>query len=171
MNRCIAFCIALCCTSVAFAHVTLETQQAPAESYYKAVVRVPHGCDGSPTIAVRVRIPEGVTGVKIQPKPGWKTSVAKEKAASTADSHGNKVTETVREVTWRGGRLDDDSYDEFVMQVKLPNAPETTLYFPVVQECVKGTHRWIQVPEPGKTSRDYKEPAPGLRLLPAQKGS
>ena len=33
----------------AFAHVTLETSQAIAGSTYKAVVRVPHGCDGAAT--------------------------------------------------------------------------------------------------------------------------
>ena len=53
------------------AHVTLERTQAPADSYYKAVLQVSHGCKGLPTLAVRVRIPEGVLSVKPQPKPGW----------------------------------------------------------------------------------------------------
>jgi uncharacterized protein YcnI len=40
------------------------------------------------------------------------------------------------------------------------------LYFPAVQECEKGVHRWIEIPEPGKSARDYKEPAPALKLGP-----
>ena len=36
--------------SDARAHVTLEQQQAVAGSTYKAVLRVPHGCEGSPMI-------------------------------------------------------------------------------------------------------------------------
>jgi uncharacterized protein YcnI len=36
----------------------------------------------------------------------------------------------------------------------------------VVQECEKGFHRWIEVPEDGKSRRDYNEPAPELKLLP-----
>ena len=42
------------------AHVTLEQKQAPAGSYYKAVVQVTHGCAGSAMTAIRVQIPEGV---------------------------------------------------------------------------------------------------------------
>src|SRR5689334_9992517 len=37
----------------AVAHVTLENQQAPVASIYKAVFRVPHGCKGKPTNRVR----------------------------------------------------------------------------------------------------------------------
>lgn len=158
--------LGLCCNT-AIAHVTLEAQQAVAGSYYKAVVRVPHGCDGTPTIKVRVRIADGITSVKPQPKPGWKVTAVKGKLETpSADGHGNKITEAVREVVWSGGRLPDDNYDEFVMQVKLPETPNSVLHFPVVQECVKGLHRWIEVPVAGKTSGDYKEPAPALKLVP-----
>ncbi len=38
-------------TGAAFAHVTLETQTAAVGSTYKAVLRVPHGCEGKATIA------------------------------------------------------------------------------------------------------------------------
>ena len=50
---------AFACLSAASAHVTLERQEAPVGSSYKAVLRVPHGCDGSPTTAIRVRVPAG----------------------------------------------------------------------------------------------------------------
>ena len=53
------------------AHTTLETQQAPVSSTYKAVLRVGHGCEGAPTLKLRVRIPEGVINVKPMPKAGW----------------------------------------------------------------------------------------------------
>ena len=58
----------------AFAHVTLETPRAAAGGLYKAVLRVPHGCQGSPTVQLRVRVPEGVFAAKPQPKataPIW----------------------------------------------------------------------------------------------------
>jgi uncharacterized protein YcnI len=42
------------------AHATLERQQAAIGSFYKAVIRVPHGCEGQPTLRVRVQVPEGV---------------------------------------------------------------------------------------------------------------
>ena len=57
------------------AHVYLETAEAPANGTYKAVLRVPHGCDGKPTIGLRVQIPEGVIAVKPMPKPGWQLEI------------------------------------------------------------------------------------------------
>jgi uncharacterized protein YcnI len=150
----------------AAAHVTLERGEAPADSYYVAVLRVPHGCSGSPTRMLRVRIPEGVIGVKPQPKSGWELTIEKARVdPPIKDSHGNLITETVREVDWTG-RLPDAYYDEFRMSVKLPDKPGATLYWKVVQECEAGVHRWIEVPEAGKTSRDYSEPAPALLLTP-----
>ncbi len=61
--------------SRAFAHVTLEQRQAPVGASYKAVFEVPHGCDGSTTTAIRVRIPDGVLDVKPMPKPGWTINI------------------------------------------------------------------------------------------------
>jgi uncharacterized protein YcnI len=152
----------------ASAHVTLEQRTATAGSSYKAVLRVPHGCDGKAMIRMRVRIPEGVVNVKPQPKPGWTVAAVKEKLAKPLTlEHGRQLTETIREVSWSGGNLPDDNYDEFVFRAELPDKPGITLYFPVVQECDGGVNRWIEIPEPGKSSRDYAEPAPALRLIPA----
>ncbi|MGY3358590.1 uncharacterized protein YcnI [Bradyrhizobium sp. GM0.4] len=44
----------------ATAHVFLEGKQATVGGSYKAVFAVPHGCAGSPTVKIRVQIPEGV---------------------------------------------------------------------------------------------------------------
>ncbi len=149
------------------AHVTLDPPQAAADSFFKVHVRVPHGCEGTATLRVRVRIPAGVLGVKPQPKPGWELSTVKTKLdPPLKDSHGRSITETVSEVVWSGGKLPDEHYEEFGIHMKLPDKPNTVLYFPAVQECEKGVHRWIEIPEPGKTARDYKEPAPALRLGP-----
>ena len=39
----------------AAAHVTLENQEAKVGSSYKAVFRVPHGCEGKPTMPSALR--------------------------------------------------------------------------------------------------------------------
>ena len=153
----------------AAAHVTLESTQALTDSYYKATVRVPHGCKGAPTNRIRVRIPEGVTGVKPQPKQGWKLEITRVKLAKPLDDgHGGKIAEVVGEVGWSGGALADEHYDEFLMMMKLPDRPGATLYFPVVQECKDAVHRWIEIPVAGQSARELKEPAPALRLTPKQ---
>jgi uncharacterized protein YcnI len=149
----------------AFAHVTLETNQGQVGASYKAVFRVPHGCDGSATTAIRVRIPEGVIDVKPMPKPGWTITIAKGKYAGSHSLYRSQVSEGVTEIDWSGGKLPDDYYDEFVFQSFLASDLQAgqTIYFPVVQECERGVHRWIEIPAPGS---DYPEPAPGLKLTP-----
>jgi len=156
----------VCCAS---AHITLESQQAPVGAPYKAVLRVPHGCDGAATVALRVRVPEGMIAVKPMPKPGWKIETVSGNYPKTYSYfHGAKLSEGVVEVSFSGGHLPDSYYDEFVFTGFLAAdlEPGKTLYFPVVQECEKGVHRWIEIPAAGKSSRDYPEPAPALKLLP-----
>jgi periplasmic copper chaperone A len=151
--------------SFAFAHITLEQNKAPVGTSYKAVLRVPHGCDGSPTTAIRVRIPEGVIDVKAMPKPGWTLNVVEGKYAKTYSLDRAQISEGVTEIDWSGGNLPDGRHDEFVFQSFLASDLQAgqTLYFPVVQECVKGVHRWIEIPKRGS---EYPEPAPGLHLVP-----
>jgi uncharacterized protein YcnI len=156
-------------TTAASAHITLETREAEADSSYKAVFRVPHGCEGSPTVKLTVKIPEGVIGVKPMPHPGWTIEIVKGKYAKAYDYFHGKLTEGVTQVTWSGGNLPDDYYDEFVLRGSLAaDLPAGTIYFPVVQECEKGVDRWIEIPETGKSAEDYEKPAPGLKVLPRQ---
>ena len=136
------------------AHITLEGKQAAVGSYYKAVFAVSHGCAGSATIKIRVQIPEGVVGVKPMPKTGWNLETVKGKYAGEYQFHGSKLSEGVKEVAWSGGKLADDNFDEFVISAFLTDTlkPNTTLYFPVVQECTM-------------VARDYCNTQPLLRSV------
>ena len=160
---------ALCVATAAHAHVTLEQREAAIGAGYRATFRVPHGCGNSPTVKVRVQIPEGVIGAKPMPKPGWQLDLIKGKYDKPYVMYHNSLTEGLKEVSW-SGRLPDDYYDEFVVSVYLSDqlVPGRILYFPVVQECESGVHRWIEIPQEGKSPADYKEPAPGVKLLPKQ---
>jgi uncharacterized protein YcnI len=152
----------------AAAHVTLETREAAVGGPYKAVLRVPHGCEGTATTTVRVRIPEGVIGVKPMPKPGWTLTTVKAKYPKTYTLYHAQVSEGVVEISWSGGKLPDEWYDEFVFQSVLAGDLEAgkSIHLPVVQECEKGVHRWIEIPAAGQPAHDLKAPAPSLRLLP-----
>jgi uncharacterized protein YcnI len=130
---------------------------------------VPHGCSGSPTVKIRVQIPEGVIAVKPMPKAGWNVDVVEGQYASEYDYHGNKLSAGAKEVVWSGGKLLDHNYDEFVISSFLTDGlkPNTTVYFPVVQDCEKGVSRWIEIPAVGEGhSHESKSPAPGVQLLP-----
>jgi uncharacterized protein YcnI len=153
----------------ASAHVTLETDEAKVNAPYKGVLRVPHGCEKTATTSIRVRIPEGVIGVKPMPKAGWTLTTVIAKYPKPVKLYHSELTEGVAEISWAGGKLPDAWYDEFVFTGFVSGDLQAgqMLYFPVVQECEKGVHRWIEIPEPGKTRSDYPEPAPQLRLVPA----
>ena len=156
------------CSPNAFAHATLESQQAVVGASYKAVIRIPHGCGALATHTVKVRIPNGVIGVKPMPKPGWILETAKGKYDKTYELFHAKISEGVKEITWRGGNLPNDWYDEFVFTGTLAEDLKVgeTIYFLTVQECDGAAERWIEIPAAGKSAKDLKFPAPGLKLTP-----
>jgi uncharacterized protein YcnI len=154
----------LAAPAAASAHVTLEKTKAPAASFYKAVLRVGHGCEGAATVAISVQIPDGVMQAKPMPKAGWEVKTVVQKLATPYDWYGTLITEDVREISWSGGNLPDAFYDEFVFRARLPDQAGAVIHFPVVQECTEGTHRWIEIPAPGKSADDYEEPAPAVTL-------
>lgn len=163
----LAAAFAVLTAGAASAHVTLETQETTAGGAYKGVLRIGHGCEGSPTVKVTVRIPEGVISVKPMPHAGWTVATTKGAYAKPYDYYGTALTEGVTEITWSGGSLPDDFYDEFTLRGYVtPDLAGTTIYFPVVQECETGAERWIEIPEAGKTADDYESPAAVLNVLP-----
>lgn len=154
-------------SSAASAHVTVQPNEAVTGSYFQLAFVVPHGCDGKATVALRVKVPDGVTSVKPQMKPGWNVEIKTRKLdAPQPGLHGKTISEVVDEVSWRGGPLPDNLYDTFGLMMKLPDTPGGTLYFPVVQECEQGVHRWIEIPAAGQNRDDLREPAPLVRLKP-----
>jgi periplasmic copper chaperone A len=160
-----------CCllAATALAHVTLATKETPVGAEYKAIFRVGHGCKGSPTVKLSVEVPSGVVAVKPQPKPGWQIEIIKGAYDRPYQLFQSQVTEGVKVVIWSGGNLPDDYYDEFVLVGHLDKGlePGTMLYFPVTQTCERGVERWVEIPAADKTSRDYRAPAPAVKLLPA----
>ncbi|MBR1220110.1 DUF1775 domain-containing protein [Bradyrhizobium sp. U87765 SZCCT0131] len=153
--------------TAAFAHVTLATSQAQPNSYYKAVLQVPHGCGSEATQTLRVQIPDGVYGVKPMPKAGWTLATTRGEYAKPYQSHGETMKEGVKEIVWSGGSLSSDNYDEFVFVSFLSGdlKPGQAIYFPTVQQCAKGEARWVDVPADQQSPHDLKTPAPQLRIV------
>jgi uncharacterized protein YcnI len=153
----------------AVAHIALEAQEAKVNAPYKGVLRVPHGCEKTATTSVRVRIPDGVLGIKPMPKAGWTLTTVTAKYPKPVKLYHAELTEGVVEISWAGGTLPDAWYDEFVFTGYISGELEAgkTIYFPVVQECEKGVHRWIEIPAAGQSRSDLSQPAPELKLLPA----
>lgn len=145
------------------AHVVLTERQATAGTYFKIVLRVPHGCGESPTTGLRVEIPADIFVAKPMPKTGWEIDVERAPIETPHKNEGHVLTERVRSVTWRGGPLPADQFDEFSLLVRLPDQAGP-LAFPTIQTCVSGDVAWTSVPSDGEPAPDPKHPAPILTV-------
>ena len=162
---------ALFSAAPATAHATLEKAEAATGSY-KAVLRVPHGCDGQATHTVRVEIPEGYIGVKPMPKAGWDLDIEAGDYGKTYSLHGREVSSGTRVVTWSGGELDDSHYDEFVLSGSLSGVKAgQTLYFVTTQFCMDGEVAWDEIPAEGQDPHELEHPAPQLVILASDDGA
>jgi periplasmic copper chaperone A len=169
LHAVMAIAAAISAAQCAGAHAVLQVREARVGAPYRATLTIPHGCEGSATVKVRIEVPEGVIGVKPMPKPGWTiTTVRGPYAQSYKYYHQQTLTEGVKEIIWTG-RLADDSFEDFVFAGFLADSlhPGSPIYFPTYQECEKGSHRWIEIPAPGQSAHDLSHPAPALMLLPA----
>jgi uncharacterized protein YcnI len=147
----------------ALAHVTLDQPSLPADSSVRVAIRVPHGCEGTATTGIRLQVPPELRGLRAMPVAGWTLTSRMEGGVTVQGEHG--TAHVPREVSWQGGNLPDDQFQEFVMLLRTPAQPGATLYFPVVQECEGGkVSRWIERPsQPGETLR---APAYAVRIVP-----
>jgi periplasmic copper chaperone A len=137
----------------AHAHVVLQQKTVEAGASTKATFVVSHGCGASPTAAIIVKIPADVANAKPMAKANWVITT-------------RKAAERVTEVAWRGGSLDPELYDEFTIVLRAPDTPGKR-YFTVRQECEDAILEWSEIPGEGKTTRDYKNPAAELEVVPA----
>jgi periplasmic copper chaperone A len=131
--------------SPAFAHIDPDPKEAPAGSEQSVGFTVEHGCDGSATVQLDMRLPDGVTNAVAEPPAGWTAAVAR------------------RVVTFVGGPLPADVEGTFRVRMTLPATPDATIYFPFVQRCEQGEIRWIDVPSDG-SGTELDEPAPAMNL-------
>jgi periplasmic copper chaperone A len=178
-TKVIAVCAIFYWASSAFAHVTLEQASVEVNATTKATLRIGHGCEGMPTQALRVQIPEGFAGTKPMPKAGWSVTVQRTKLAKPYDDHGKQVTEDVSEVVWtaqtQSAYITEEQYDEFVLRGKAPsNAGQ--LWFKVTQLCKDGDkiaqNPWTEVPLVGTSTKGLKFPAALLQVInPATSGT
>lgn len=127
------------------AHIDPDPTEAQAGSSLSVGFTVEHGCDGSPTTSLDMRLPDGITAVTPQAPDGWEGS----------------ISDNI--VTFEGGPLPDDQQLTFNVALTLPPTPDTTIYFPFVQRCEVGEIRWIDVPSDG-SGDELDEPAPAMAL-------
>jgi uncharacterized protein YcnI len=160
--------LALAAPVAAQAHVNVAPGSTAAGSYTVLEFASGHGCDGSPTTAFTVDIPEQILSVTPTLQAGWSVEkVMVELDEPTEGAHGTTVTERVGQVVYTPGTPVEDGYrDSFEIQVLLPEDAEgERLEFPVMQTCVEGENDWSESAADGA---EPEFPAPAIEVGPAE---
>ncbi len=152
------------------AHVSVIPDTTAAGSYALLTFGVPHGCDGSSTTKVAIKIPEQVNAVTPTVNPNWDVQkVMVPLNPAVTDSHGNQITERVDQVVYTAKTPLPDGYrDAFVLSLKVPDVAGQTLSFPTIQTCEVGETAWIEPTVEGQDEPDH--PAPAFEVTAAAAG-
>lgn len=166
----LALAVSLAGAAAAHAHASFEQDKVASESSFKAILQIPHGCDGKATTEVQVKLPEGFVFAKPQPKAGWEIEIIKGDYQKSYDNHGKTVTAGPLEIRWKNGNLSDDYYDTFVITGKMSGFDtETQLAFPVTQLCgASNKVVWNQIASEGQNPHSLDHPAPTITVTPAE---
>ena len=140
-----ATALALAVAGPAYAHVTVQPNEAVSGSFSRFVVRVPTE-KNVPTIEVRVELPP-LAFLAFEDKEGWKRTEKTGEFDEPLEAFGQEITEGVVEVTWSGGEIGPHEFAEFGFSAALPEGEET-LEFKAFQTYQGGeVVRWTGAPD------------------------
>lgn len=161
--------ITLSLVGPASAHVTATPSTAAAGAYSVVTFSVGHGCEGSPTTAIEIQVPESVLSVTPSRTPFYDVEKTMEELDEPiTDSHGNEVTERVASIVYTADTpLPDGQRDAFELSFQIPDAEGETLAFPTIQTCEEGETGWTQVPADGQDADELETPAPAFEVTAA----
>jgi len=138
----------------ASAHVTVTPSGTAAGSYTVLTFAFSHGCEGSPTTAIAIDIPESIASVSPTLNPNYTI----EKVAD-----GDRTAQVVYTAITP---MQDGYRDTIELSLQLPeDAAGETLAFPVLQTCEVGETNWNQVAEEGE--EEPESPAPVIVVTEA----
>jgi len=156
----------------AFAHVTVQPEQAEKGGYSTVDFKVPNERDDSSTVKVEVNLPTDHPLASVMPEavPGWDVKVTKSKLAKPIETDDGKVTEAVTKITWTGGKIEPGMFQQFPVSVgPLPKDADQLAFKALQTYDDKQVARWIE--EPKKGAPEPENPAPVLKLTDASEGS
>lgn len=131
----------------ASAHTEAEYVAVPAGDEVTVHFAPTHGCSGSPTTGVSVRVP--APGAAAGEVDGF---------TATAEADGERTV-----LRWTGGSIPADEEGEFPITFTVPDRVGELLLFPTVQTCAEGEIAWID----GDPEGEY----PAVRILVLAAGS
>lgn len=146
--------LAVAAPSVASAHVGVSPDEIAAGDHGVLTFSFSHGCDGSPTTALRITMPDGLTSVAPTIDGDWTIDIER-----GDDALVSAVTFTALTP------VPNDLRGAVSMSVGLDEDAPNALAFPVEQRCVDGVTEWTQIAEEGEDPHDLEAPAPVLTVV------
>lgn len=154
LGAALAIGVVLGAPTVASAHVGVSPDAiSPGESAV-LTFSFTHGCDGSPTTALRITMPEGLASVSPTVDTTWNIAVERgENGLVTAVTYAatTPIASDLRGAASMAIRLSED-------------APES-LAFPVEQQCESGVNQWVELATEGEDPHDLESPAPVVQVI------
>ncbi len=150
--------LALGAPVAASAHIHVTPDAAAADAATTLTFSFSHGCDDSPTTAITVDMPEGVTNVVPIAAAGW--GIQRDFAANG----------TVTRVVYTAAvPIESGLKGEVAMEVRFPaEAADTAVAFPVTQDCVAGSTAWTQVAADGEDEPESPAPTVAVGAVAAE---
>ena len=155
----------------AWAHVSITPSAAPKGSFTVLSFNVPNEEATANTTKVVIVFPTDhpIGDASVEAVPGWTVTVDKAKLDKPIQTDEGEVTEAVSQVTWTGGTIEPEHFQQFTIEVGLPDDADS-LEFKALQTYDDGTTvRWIESTPPGGTEPEH--PAPVLTLTAAEGGT
>ncbi len=132
--------LALFMAGVASAHVTVSPKEVGVGKFQNFSISVPSEQD-SPTVSLRLVLPDGLEHVSPTVKPGWNVKLVKGEGSTVSDDgdgDGDVVeSDVVKEIVWSGGSIPAEFRDDFTFSAKVP-ATATTLTWKAYQTYKNG---------------------------------
>ncbi|GAB3599887.1 YcnI family copper-binding membrane protein [Microbacterium tumbae] len=149
--------LALAVPALASAHVGVSPDALEPDAATVLTFSFTHGCEESPTTALRITMPEGLASVSPTADGDWDIAVER----SAEDGLVTAVTYTAVSPVESGLR------GAVSMQVSpIEDAPDS-FAFPVEQQCETGVNEWTEIAEDGQDPHELDSPAPVVSLAAA----
>lgn len=145
--------VSLAAPSAASAHVGVSPDQLLEGEHGVLTFSFAHGCDDSPTAALRITMPKGLTSVAPTWDSDWNVDIERGDDGLVSAVTFTAVTPVPVEL--RGA---------VSLSVGLEEDAAETLAFPVVQQCVDGRTEWNQIAAQGEDPHSLDAPAPVVSI-------
>ena len=152
---------------LAAAHAVFDRTLIGSGQILRVSIVIEHGCNGSPTTAVRAILPEGLIATNVFAADGMRVETKKSRfERNWSGPHGN-VSEGIKEIIWSGAAVPDKKRGEFPFEIFVSSdlPLENSLAVPVIQNCENGSQSWIEQATTPEAQDRLKSPAPLLRVV------